>query len=46
MLPRDTLFNKALRLEDDTRLTNLKDKYWIHMPGYFRPFYSCVLKHK
>lgn len=38
MLPGSTLFNKALHLEDDSRLASLKDKYWTHMPGYVKAF--------
>lgn len=38
MVPYDAFFNKALHLEGRSRLTNLKDKYWIHMQGYFKAF--------
>ena len=44
MVPCDVLFNKALHLEAHTRLTNLKDKYWIHAPGYFRAFLFMHIK--
>lgn len=44
MAPRDALLNKALHLEAHTRLTNLKDQYWIHVQGYFEAFFSCILK--
>lgn len=46
MLAHDTPHNKALHLEDHTRLTNLKDKYWIHLQGYFKPPCSYILKDK
>lgn len=44
MVPYDTLFNKAAHLEDHTRLTNLKDKYWIRMQGYFKAFLFMHIK--
>lgn len=45
MAPCDTLFNKPVHLEDHTRLTgHLKDKYWIHMQGYFKAFLFMHIK--
>lgn len=45
MAPCDTLVNKPVHLEDRTRLTgHLKDKYWIHMQGYFKAFLFMHIK--
>ena len=44
MVPYDVLFNKALHLEAHSRLTNLKDKYWIRVQGYFKAFFSMHIK--
>lgn len=38
------LSNKAVHLEDRTRLTNLKDKYWIGRQGYFKAFLCMHIK--
>lgn len=44
VLPCRSLFRKALHVEDNTRLTRVKDKYWIHMPGYFQAFLFMHIK--
>ena len=38
------LSNKAVHFGDRTRLTNLKDKYWIGMQGYFKAFLFMHIK--
>lgn len=44
MVPCDTFSNKALHLKDYTRWTNLKDKYWICMQGYFKAILFMHIK--